>query len=186
MPLAIHALSNISTRRCTPSLHPLQSACAVGFLSDQGAAISGESATSSTSAGDNAGVSEVRSNGDKIVDRLVRLMLAAEPSRWASKEEAEVEVKANQAVARHVRHHKEITEIFRKMYADVAFKISPSKMDLSIFRSQPYFQQLESSMEELVQWGTPSKESSTSSKGKSSVGDKKDKKSGEKKMGFGK
>ena len=97
-------------------------------------------------------------------------------------------MKANQAVARHTRHHKEITEIFRKMYADVAFKISPSKMDLSIFRSQPYFQQLESTMEELVKWGAPEKGAEGGkSKGKGGNVEKKgSSSSGEKKMGFGK
>jgi len=43
--------------------------------------------------------------------------------------------------------HEEITDTFGKMYADVAFKITPTKLDLSFFRSQPYFQQLEKTME---------------------------------------
>lgn len=96
-----------------------------------------------------------------------------------------VALSANQAVARHVRHHKEITDIFRKMYTDVAYKISPSKMDLSIFRSQPYFQQIERTMEDLIQWGVPEK-SKDSSKVQKTGGGKNSKSGGEKKMGFGK
>lgn len=138
--------------------------------------------------GDGSEISAERQQSQKIVDRLVHLARAAEPARWASNDETEASLKANQAVARHTRHHKEITEIFRKMYADVAYKISPSKMDLSIFRSQPYFQQLESTMEELVKWGVPEK-STESGKGKAKGGNVEKKGSGsagEKKMGFGK
>jgi hypothetical protein len=120
-----------------------------------------------------------------MVGRLLDLIRAAEPNRWASSEDAGAELKVNEAVARHTRHHKDITEVFRKMYSDVAYKISPSKMDLSIFRSQPYFQEIERTMEELVQWSTPSKEKGNRNRVASDS--KPDKKSGsEKKMGFGK
>ena len=124
-------------------------------------------------------------NSDRIVGRLLDLIRAAEPNRWASVEAAGADLKVNEAVARHTRHHKDITEVFRKMYSDVAYKISPSKMDLSIFRSQPYFQEIERTMEELVQWSTPSKEKG--SKSRVANDSKQDKKGGsEKKMGFGK
>ena len=116
---------------------------------------------------------------------MVALAQATEPSRWTSAEETLTALSANQAVARHVRHHKEITEIFRKMYTDVAYKISPSKMDLSIFRSQPYFQEIERTMEELVKWGLTD-EKTDSNKGKKSGGDRQSKSGGERKMGFGK
>ena len=116
----------------------------------------------------------------------MNLVQLVEPTRFSTNTVDEISstLNANQAVARHIRHHKEITEIFRKMYADVAFKISPSKMNLSIFRSQPYFQELERTMEELVQWGAPEKQVSGS--GKAGFGSSKPEKSGGKKMGFGK
>jgi hypothetical protein len=131
--------------------------------------------------------SSEKQNTQKIVDRLVHLARAAEPARWASDDETEASLKASQAVLRHTKHHKDITEIFRKMYADVAYKISPSKMDLSIFRSQPYFIQLESTMEELVKWGAPEKgQVSGTRKPKGNVEKKSPNSTGEKKMGFGK
>ena len=37
---------------------------------------------------------------------------------------------------RMISHHHQITNIFMKMYEDVAFKLSPAKFDLSFFRSQ--------------------------------------------------
>jgi hypothetical protein len=38
------------------------------------------------------------------------------------------------------------------MYSDVAYQTTPTKMNLSIFRSQPYFQQIEKLMESLTEW----------------------------------
>ena len=152
-----------------------QSACSLGFLADQEDS-NGDSSTASITG---------KASTDRIVNKLVALVQATEPSRWTSPEETLTALSANQAVARHVRHHKEITEIFRKMYTDVAYKISPSKMDLSIFRSQPYFQEIERTMEELVKWGLTD-EKTDSNKGKKSGGDRQSKSGGERKMGFGK
>lgn len=154
----------------------LQSACSLGFLADQEDSNGDSSIASSTG----------KASTDKIVNKLVTLAQATEPSRWTSAEETLTALSANQAVARHVRHHKEITEIFRKMYADVAYKISPSKMDLSIFRSQPYFQEIERTMEELVKWGVPDGNTDSSKGKKSGGGDRQNKSGGERKMGFGK
>lgn len=60
--------------------------------------------------------------------------------------------------------HEGITDIFGKMYADVHYKITPTKMDLSFFRSQPYFKELESAMESFEKWvsNAPSKGASSS------------------------
>ena len=33
-------------------------------------------------------------------------------------------------------HHRKITDLFRQLYADVAFKMTPVQFDLSFFRSQ--------------------------------------------------
>ena len=67
--------------------------------------------------------------------------------------------------------HEEITDTFGKMYADVAFKITPAKLDLSFFRSQPYFQQLEKTMEVFEAYA--SKRSSKSGGGATGPGDAK-------------
>lgn len=49
-------------------------------------------------------------------------------------------------------HHQQITDIFGQMYADVFFKITPVKIDLSFFRSRPYFEKLEETMNKFDQW----------------------------------
>ena len=124
-----------------------------------------------------------KQNSEKIVEKLVKLVQLTEPKRFTSAEDVTSVLSVSQVVDRHIKHHTDITEIFRKMYSDVAFKISPSQMDLSIFRSRPYFQQLESTMEELVQWGAPekSRKDRKAAEKKESGGS-----GGEKKMGFGK
>jgi len=56
------------------------------------------------------------------------------------------------AVSKILMLHEGITDIFGKMYADVHYKITPTKMDLSFFRSQPYFKELEATMENFEKW----------------------------------
>jgi hypothetical protein len=73
------------------------------------------------------------------ISGLLARMRAAEPARWPgtmSDEEMAAAIKAEEVVTRVIQHQEEITDVFRKMYTDVAFKISPVKMDISLFRSQ--------------------------------------------------
>lgn len=93
----------------------------------------------------------------EIISRLIARMRRVEKFRWAMKTDDEIaqEIGAEEATARMLTHHRTVTEILRKMYADVAFKMTPTKMDLSFFRSQPYFQQLETAMEDLENWASP-------------------------------
>lgn len=88
-----------------------------------------------------------------IVTNLIELMAGAEPNRWTlSAEETEEMIRAHEVLKRLMLHHTLITDIFKRMYKDVAFKITPVKMNLSLFRSQPYFQLLETSMAEIYDW----------------------------------
>lgn len=71
-------------------------------------------------------------------------------------------------VLRLLQHHRDITAIFRAMYADVGFKQSSVSMDLSLFRSQPYFLRLEETMTQLQNWaGANQKKPVEANKGKS-------------------
>ena len=66
-----------------------------------------------------------------------------------------------------MRHHRIVTDIFKSMYNDVAYQITPTKMNLSFFRSQPYFQQLEKVMEDLHEWAKPVESVNDTKKGPS-------------------
>ena len=114
-----------------------------------------------------------------IVEPFVRLLQEAEPSRWTVSEGEGGSIAsataANEVTARLRRHHREVTDLFRTMYNDVGFQITPTKMNLSFFRSQPYFQQLEKIMEDLISWSKPAAQAASSKSSKDS-----------KKKGFGK
>ena len=125
----------------------LQSALPLGFLS-------------ASPAGD---PSDADARG-RAAETLAHLLRLVEPARWPESEPVDTvaaSVGANEVAARLTRHHREITDIFKAMYNDVGFQITPTKMNLSFFRSQPYFQQLEKTMESLVQWAAPPAKSST-------------------------
>lgn len=66
-----------------------------------------------------------------------------------------------------MQHHRQITATFRTMYADVGFKQTPASMDLSFFRSQPYFLQLEEGMQELQKWAAANQKTPVEKKAKS-------------------
>jgi hypothetical protein len=103
-----------------------------------------------------------------IVKQLVDLIRAAEPLKWPESEASEhiaTTLGGNEVVARIVRHHRDVMEIFKSMYNDVGYQITPTKMNLSFFRSQPYFQKLEKVMEELHEWAKPVEAVSDSKKG---------------------
>lgn len=97
-----------------------------------------------------------------LVKELVMYIKKVEPQRWGGMADNEIieNLKLNEVSKKIIRHHEEITDTFGKMYADVAFKITPSKMDLSFFRSQPYFQRLEHVAEQLEIWANPGKKPS--------------------------
>ena len=108
----------------------------------------------------------------RAVETLVHLLRSVEPAKWSESEPSDRVVAAlgaNEVAARLTRHHREITDIFKAMYNDVGFQITPTKMNLSFFRSQPYFQQLEKTMEALVQWAAPPSASSSKGTAKTSA-----------------
>ena len=86
-----------------------------------------------------------------LCDRLMDLMRKAEPDRFGdlSDEMMQSQVNISDAVERIIAHHRQITDTLGRMYADVGMKLTPVQRDLSIFRSQPYLQNLEIIMNEL-------------------------------------
>ena len=74
--------------------------------------------------------------------------------RWESRDalEADIGYQIDEAILRVMKHHISMVDTQKKMYKDVAFKISPSKMDISFFRSQPYFQEMEQLMSGMEAW----------------------------------
>lgn len=94
-----------------------------------------------------------------IFDGLISRLRLIEPTKWPNTiTDAEIisTLSLEELYPRIVQHHADVTDIFGKMYADVAFKITPTKMDLSFFRSQPYFNNLEQTMEAYLAWGKSS------------------------------
>lgn len=91
---------------------------------------------------------------DEIKEEVMSKMLKIEGDRWADKAELEEDVgqQIEEAIARLMKHHLSMVDTMKNMYKDVAFKISPSKMDISFFRSQPYFQEIEALMGGLEAW----------------------------------
>jgi hypothetical protein len=73
----------------------------------------------------------------EMSEGLLRRMRAAEPARWGeSDEEVAQLLRLDEVLPRLVQHHAEVTDLFGKLYEDVAYKITPAKMDMSLFRSQ--------------------------------------------------
>eukprot|EP01041_Mallomonas_annulata_P005431 gene5431-10893_t len=113
------------------------------------------------------GFLQASTSTDTMSIEIGKRLRAAEPGRWplpsppgAAGSETEEASAAAAALALSLgiteeeikfrQHHRIVTDIFRKMYADVAFKMTPVQMDLSFFRSKPYFTQLENTMETFV------------------------------------
>jgi len=111
----------------------------------------------------------LRSSQDLCAGLGARLR-AVEPSRWPTTQYGDDESLARslgcaEEEERFRKHHRVVTDIFRNLYADVALKLTPVQMDLSLFRSKPYFDQLEQYMGSFV---TSFKSSEPDKKGKAS------------------
>ncbi len=89
-----------------------------------------------------------------IKKEAVSKCMTAEPTRWDSPEALETDIgyEMDETISRVMKHHTSMVDTQKKMYRDVAFKISPSKMDISFFRSQPYFQEMEQLMSGMEAW----------------------------------
>jgi hypothetical protein len=90
----------------------------------------------------------------EIKARLLEKMLATEPGRWTSAGALDTDIgsQVDETIVRLLKHHASVVDTMKSMYRDVALKLSPSKMDISFFRSQPYFEQLEILMGGLEAW----------------------------------
>jgi hypothetical protein len=112
--------------------------------------------------------SSVEEHKKLLFSGLISRLRLIEPAKFDSMSDSEItaSLALEELYPRIVQHHADITDIFGQMYADVAFKISPSKMDLSFFRSQPYFNRLEQCMEAYLAWSKPlTQKKTTNSKG---------------------
>lgn len=92
----------------------------------------------------------------EVRSELFRRMRSAEPTRFPAEvadEEMGAMMDVDESISRMIQHHYDVTNLFGELYDDVANKTSEAQMDLSYFRSQPYYQKLEKIMEALVQWG---------------------------------
>ena len=106
--------------------------------------------------------SSIDEHKKRIFEGLISRLRLVEPTKWPeSIPDSEIvsRLSLHDLYPRIVQHHADITDLFGKMYADVAFKITPTKMDLSFFRSQPYFTQLENTMEGYLTWAKATKPS---------------------------
>lgn len=89
--------------------------------------------------GDEASPTRMRAAlASALTTGLVKRLKLCEPRRWPETNDEDLarEIGADSVAERMLLHHWEVTEIFRKMYEDVAYKITPAKLDLSFFRSQ--------------------------------------------------
>lgn len=90
----------------------------------------------------------------EVKEEVMTKMMKVEAERWSDRDalEADVGVQIEETITRLMKHHLSMVDTMKSMYKDVAFKISPSKMDISFFRSQPYFQEIEGLMSGLEAW----------------------------------
>lgn len=91
----------------------------------------------------------------EIKTKLISLMRVIEPSRFPQTIDDNTmaaDLQMDLAIHRAVEHYAMMTDTFGRMYYDVGNKVSPAKMDLSFFRSQPYFQELEQIMGDYLKW----------------------------------
>lgn len=76
----------------------------------------------------------------EISTNLILLMREVEPLKWSQElytdEEMYKVLQLDEVIPRMILHHQVITDIFGNMYQDVAYKLTPAKLDLSFFRSQ--------------------------------------------------
>lgn len=90
---------------------------------------------------------------EEVAQSIVKKMCDAEPERFkGTDEEVWNAISLDETLDRLSGHHSALVDTMKRMYKDVAFKISPSKRDISFFRSQPYFQTIETLMGGLEQW----------------------------------
>ena len=75
-----------------------------------------------------------------------------------SDEKIKTLINIEECIARLIQHYYDMTNIFGQLYEDVANKITEVQMDLSLFRSRPYFETIEQTMERLLQWGKNGKD----------------------------
>lgn len=75
-----------------------------------------------------------------IAGELISCMRLAEPTMWKDMTDVEMaeDLSIYESIGKLLQHHMEITDTFGRMYHDVANKVTPSKMDLSFFRSQVF------------------------------------------------
>ena len=94
----------------------------------------------------------------EIANIAVKKIRAVEPTRWDSTvtdNDIISQLDLLTVVKRIIQHSHEMLEIFKLMYNDVCYQITPVTMNLSFFRSQPYFQALEEIMLGLENWSKP-------------------------------
>lgn len=105
----------------------------------------------------------------EVQTEFLTVMAQVEPEStlWKSREGADgegrslvavdekVQAVLDEVVARVIDHHRVLTACFRDMYSDVKYGLMDVPRDLSFFRSQPYYQKIESTMQSLVEWAAP-------------------------------
>jgi hypothetical protein len=130
------------TRVNTEAFWRLQSALPVGFLAERITA-------------PHKGTAVRLALETEIASKLLQYMREAEPSKYPatmSDEQLALTLCIQAIIPRALTHYAKITDTFGRMYYDVANKLSPAKLDLSYFRSMPYYQELERSMDAFAKW----------------------------------
>merc|ERR1711933_548234 len=84
---------------------------------------------------------------EDISHNLIQNMQNLDPSVDYSKLDVEP------VVQKLRQHHRRMMSIFANMYADVAYELTDTPMNVAFLRSKPYFDQLEKTMADLVAWG---------------------------------
>ena len=76
----------------------------------------------------------------EISKNLIILMREIEPMKYSNELYSDNDLykllRLDEVIPRMILHHQDITNIFGNMYQDVAYKVTPAKLDLSFFRSQ--------------------------------------------------
>jgi len=96
--------------------------------------------------------------GDAVIEEFKQVICAVDDqdvlASLKEKGGKEEEV-LRQVVAKVIDHHRSLTAVFRSMYVDVKFGLTEVPRDLSCLRSQAYYQNIENTMQALVEWAAP-------------------------------
>ena len=94
---------------------------------------------------------------DDIVINLIQRMKDAEPHLYKDQsfDQLRQELHVDEVMEKLMLHQSKMVNVFGHLYADVAYELEETELNVGYLRSRPYYNAIEATMEDLVQWGKP-------------------------------